>query len=33
MTDDAAVRANRLTLLATLAGTLNRIAHFHLLGA
>jgi glycyl-tRNA synthetase beta chain len=33
MTDDANVRANRLTFLATLAGTLNRIAHFHLLGA
>ena len=32
MSDDLAVRENRLRLLRALADTLNRIAHFHLLG-
>jgi glycyl-tRNA synthetase beta chain len=33
MVDDAAVRENRLRLLARIARTLSRIAHFHLLSA
>lgn len=32
MAEDTAVRENRLRLLRSLASTLNRIAHFHLLG-
>lgn len=32
MVDDLAVRENRLRMLRTIASTLNRIAHFHLLG-
>jgi len=32
MVEDAAVRANRLRLLALIAGSMTRIAHFHLIG-
>lgn len=32
MVDDEKVKTNRLRLLASIAGTLNRIAHFHLIG-
>lgn len=33
MVDDEKVKTNRLRLLASLAGTLNRIAHFHLIAS
>jgi glycyl-tRNA synthetase beta chain len=33
MVDDAKVKDNRLRLLGAIAGTMTRIAHFHLLGA
>jgi glycyl-tRNA synthetase beta chain len=33
MVDDVTIRENRLRMLRTIAGTLNRIAHFHLLGS
>jgi glycyl-tRNA synthetase beta chain len=33
MVDDARLRENRLRMLRTIAGTINRVAHFHLLGS
>jgi glycyl-tRNA synthetase beta subunit len=32
MVDDARVRENRLRMLRTIAGSINAIAHMHLLG-